>query len=64
MSEMLVMSEKPRSLMHVFSAVIVVLFVAVGTRVAYELLEPLVPGLLVLLALIVIFGVVFGLFRR
>jgi hypothetical protein len=48
----------------VASAVVVVLFVAAGARVAYELLAPLVPGLIILLILMVVFGVAFGLFRR
>ncbi len=51
-------------LRKVASAVVVVLFVALGARVAYELLAPLVPLLIVLLVLIVVFGFAFDLFRR
>lgn len=59
------MSEKPSSVIRkVFSAVTVVLFVAAGARVTYELLAPMVPGLVVLLVLIVIFAVAFGVFQR
>ncbi len=46
------------------SAVVVVLAVAVGARVAWELLAPLVPVLLVLVGLGVVYAVVFGRFRR
>lgn len=48
----------------VASAVVVLLFVATGARVAYELIAPLIPGLIVLLILIVVFGVAFGILRR
>ena len=46
------------------SAVVAILVVAAGARVAYELLAPLVPSLIVLLLLAVVFGLAFGLLRR
>jgi purine-cytosine permease-like protein len=46
------------------SAVVVVLTVAVGARVAWWLLAPLVPVLVVLVGLGVVYAVVLGRFRR
>jgi len=48
----------------VMSAVVVVLAVAVGARVAWELLAPLVSVLLVLVGLGVVYALVFGRWRR
>ena len=46
------------------SAVVVILAVAVGARVAWELLTPLVPVLLVLVGLGVVYALMFGRWRR
>ncbi len=51
-------------LKKVASAVAVLLLIAAAARLIYELLKPLIPGLIVFLALILIFGVAFGFFRR
>ena len=48
----------------VMAAVIVVLAVAIGARVAAELLRPLVPGLIALVALGVVYAVALGRFRK
>jgi len=48
----------------VMSAVVVVLVVAAGARVAWELLAPLVPALVVLVGLGVVYAVLFGVFRK
>lgn len=46
------------------SAVVVVLAVAVGARVAWELLAPLVPVLAVAVGLGVVYAAAFGRLRR
>jgi hypothetical protein len=46
------------------AAVVVVLAVAIGSRVAAEQLTPLVPTLIVAVSLGVIYALVFGRFRR
>ena len=46
------------------SAVVVVLATAVGARVAWMLLAPVVPVLLVLVGLGVVYALVFGRLRR
>lgn len=46
------------------SSVIVILAVAVGCRIAWELLAPLLPYLLLLVGLSVVYAVVLGRFRR
>ncbi len=46
------------------SAVVVLLVVAAGARLAWELLRPLVPVLLVVLVLGVVYAAVFGKFRQ
>lgn len=51
-------------LKKVTSAVAVLLLVAATARMVWWLIEPLVPGLIILLTLIVVFGLAFGLFRR
>lgn len=48
----------------VMSAVVVLVATAVGARVAWELLKPLLPGLLVLVGLGAVYTVVLGRFRR
>lgn len=48
----------------VMNAVVVLLVTAVGARVAWELLAPLVPGLIVFVALGVIYSSVLGHWRR
>jgi hypothetical protein len=45
-------------------AVVVLLVVAAGARVAWELLAPLVPLLLAIVVLGVAYAVIFGKFRR
>lgn len=45
---------------RVFSAVLLLLVVALGVRVAAELLEPVVPVLIALVLLGVVFTVIFG----
>jgi hypothetical protein len=58
-------SPKPSKWTHqAFAAVVVVLAVAVGTRVAWTLLAPLVPGLLVLVFLVVVYALAFGRLRK
>lgn len=55
---------KPTRWLHkAFAAVLVVLVTAIGARIAWALLEPLVPGLLMVVALVVIYAMVFGKFR-
>ena len=46
------------------SAVVVLVATAVGARVAWELLAPLLPALLVLVGLGVVYAVVLGRSRR
>jgi hypothetical protein len=46
------------------TALVMVLLVAAGARMVWELLVPLVPGLIVLAMFGVVFAVVFGQFRR
>lgn len=46
------------------SAVVVVLSVAVGARVAWELLAPLLPLLIVAVTLAGVYALVFGRLRR
>lgn len=56
---------KPGRWLHkTFAAVLVVLVTAVGARVAWVLLEPLVPGLLLVVALVVVYAVILGKLRR
>jgi hypothetical protein len=45
-------------------AMVVLLIVAVGARVAWELLAPLVPLLVAVVVLGVVYAVIFGKFRR
>jgi len=49
---------------HVAQAVTLLLAVAIGARVIWYVLAPLVPGLIVLSVLAVIYAFVFGRFRR
>lgn len=60
------MSEAPAAgwARRVVRAAFVLLLVAGVARVTYELLEPLVPGLLVLVFLVVVYALAFGRFRR
>ena len=61
------MVEGPKSdrwLHKAFAAVLVVLVTATGARVAWALLEPIVPALVLVVALVIIFSVIFGKFRR
>jgi hypothetical protein len=61
------MSEGPKPskwLAKAMSAVVVVLAVAVGARVAWALLAPLVPMLLVITTLGLVYAMVFGKFRK
>lgn len=48
----------------VLSALILVLFVAVGARVVYELLSPAVPAIVALIFLIMLFWLMLGRKRR
>lgn len=48
---------------RILSAVVLLLVVAIGTRVAGELLRPLVPGLILLAVLGVVFSLLFGRMR-
>ncbi|GAA1795198.1 hypothetical protein GCM10009682_16170 [Luedemannella flava] len=48
---------------RVFGAVVLLLAVAIGTRVAGELLRPLVPGLVALAVLGAVFSLLFGRMR-
>jgi hypothetical protein len=51
-------------LKKVIGAAVGLLVVAAGARMAYELLVPLVPSLIVLLMLVVVLSATFGLFHR
>lgn len=56
---------KPGRWLHkAFAAVLVVLVTAVGARAAWALLEPLVPGLLLVVTLVIIWAVLVGKLRR
>lgn len=56
---------KPGRWLHkAFAAVLVVLVTAIGARVAAALLEPLVPALLLAVALTLVYAVIFGKLRR
>jgi len=56
---------KPSSwLGQVIRALGIVLLVAAGTRIAYEVLSPIVSGLLALLVLATIYAVLLGTLRR
>jgi uncharacterized membrane protein YfcA len=48
----------------VIRAVGTVLLVAVGARVAYEVLSPIVSGLVVLVMLVTIYAILLGTMRR
>lgn len=48
----------------VVGAIGLVLAVAIGTKLAWQMLAPLVPDLIVLFVLAVIYGLVFSRFRR
>jgi len=55
----------PRSWRHqVFSGLVMVVAVAVGARVAWEVLAPLVPTALVLIGLLGLFSLLVGRWRR
>jgi len=49
---------------QVLSGLVVVVAVAVGARVAWEVLAPLVPTALVLIGLLGLFGLLVGRWRR
>lgn len=49
---------------RVTQAAFVLLLVAAAARLAYELLGPLVPGLLVLVLLVVVYAAAFGGLRK
>jgi len=49
---------------HIIRALAIVLLVAVGARVAYELLSPIVSGLIVCVLLVTIYAVLLGTLRR
>jgi cell division protein FtsW (lipid II flippase) len=49
---------------RVYAAVVLLLMVAVVGRVAYELLRPLVPVLVVLVGLALVYVVAFGRLRK
>jgi hypothetical protein len=49
---------------QVFSGLVMVLLVAGGARLAYELVAPLVPAVVVLIFLLGLFGVLIGRRRR
>jgi hypothetical protein len=54
----------PNFRQKIISSLMLVLTVAIVARVAYELLAPLLPLLIVLGCLAVIYAVTFGRFRR
>lgn len=49
---------------QVIRALGIVLLVALGTRVAYEVLSPIVSGLVALVMLVTIYAIVLGTMRR
>jgi len=49
---------------QVIRALGIVLLVALGTRVAYEVLSPIVSGLVALVMLVTIYAIVLGTLRR
>ena len=48
----------------VATAIGMVLAVAIGTKIAWQMLAPLVPELIVLFVLAVVYGLAFSRFRR
>jgi hypothetical protein len=57
-------AKSKRWVQHAMTAVVVVILVALGARLAWTLLAPLLPGLVFLLMLLVFAGIVLGKVRR